>query len=261
MEEKVRVLICEDEKSINDQFAELLQLSSFEVSQSYKRDETLSLIQHKFFDVALIDLDLEGKTNPIWRESGGIHILKYLKEQNYGTIPIVVTGNPETRLAFELARDFCVMEYVAKGLKDTAGQVLSAVKEFSSKIKVNYPGNTALFMSGIRDGNDREIWTTNCLSALALAGGANTLSLIFDTIVKNVYPMKANKNGFGMRIDDVKKMLFGSFWSLQYDSAIDIWVVRNKDDIALDSTVLVDKKIKNVHLIIAKSDSTYDDFS
>jgi CheY-like chemotaxis protein len=253
----MRILVCEDAQYQSDIIKNNLTKKGHDVHQAFNRTESLDKLKEYFFGIAFIDLNLEGKFNPIWRESGGVKILKYIQEQNYGTFPIVMSGNPETRLAFELARDFAVKDYIAKGEENSASAALQMVSDYGNQVKIRYPENAPLFLSGIREANSREMWITNSIMALSLSGGADSFFEILNAIMKQAYPIVTNNVGSGLVYDFNNKSIKGEFWSLKYGSAIEINIIPKGSNKQSVNETIFEENIANATLSILKKDVSY----
>lgn len=258
-----RLLICEDEPSVNNLIANQLRSSipNAHVIQAFSRDEALESLRKYYFGVALIDLNLEGHFSPDWKKSGGVKIVERIKELDYGTIVIVETGSPLTRLAFELARDYGVQDYVAKG-ENLFEELIAICLSYFGTDRRNVPEGmyTQKTLSGIEDGVERDIWYANCLTTTNIDG--NTFFNALNKIVKLYYPLVPRKENCGLVVNGKEKCVSGDFWSLFQGGAIRIEIKNKREvfSVISNQTVLIDETIKNARLVVTRLEDERDEY-
>lgn len=257
---KLKVLVCEDEKYINDQISEMLNEEGVEVTQVFSRDEVLDILLHKFFNVAIIDLNLEGSPNPIWQETGGMQAIKLIKKQNFGTKCIVLSANPKTELSYTLGKDFGVEKYVTKGETiDELDIIIESTKNALNKSKVVYPTSVISFMSGENNNFDSRIWMDNTLTVLKPAEGSKGLMYLFNQMLLQYYPLVFHKKYGGLLLDKEKKMITGEFWSLMKDAPLHVCI---KNDAEFDEDIEKHNEIRvyNTRAIFEKTKTDKSEF-
>src|SRR5689334_24351667 len=82
----LRVLIVDDDRTLREGCASVLQLDGFNVTSTGRGDEALETVKRKKFDIILVDLYMTPVT--------GMDILKAALEAHKDTIVVVMTGNP-----------------------------------------------------------------------------------------------------------------------------------------------------------------------
>jgi DNA-binding NtrC family response regulator len=111
----IRILIVDDDRTLREGAASVLQLDGFTVSCSGRGDEAIELVKRQRFDIILVDLYL----TPI----SGIDVLKAALEANRDTIVVVMTGNPSVTTSIEALRAGA-WDYLPKPFSATHLQVL-----------------------------------------------------------------------------------------------------------------------------------------
>ncbi len=250
---KKRILVCEDDKQMNDLVSKLLMKSikDIEVVQAFSHEDAIDVIGKYYFTVAVLDLNLAGHANPDWSKSAGVKIAAHLRDLGYGTNVIVLTGNPEVRLAFELARDYKVQDYVEKGDGATEN-ILSICGEYINKDRIEPPEglHAQKILSGIESGVERDIWYSNCLNIVNIDG--NTMFSVMNEIIERYYPLYT-KIGSGMIANGDMKILEGEYWSLREGSAIKVIIGNKKNqDFTTEGDVVLDRVNKNARVIVIK---------
>jgi DNA-binding NtrC family response regulator len=111
----IGILIVDDDRTLREGCASVLQLDGFSVSSSGRGDEAIDLVRRRRFDILLVDLYM----SPI----SGIEILKAALTANPGTIVVVMTGNPSVTSSMEALRAGA-WDYLPKPFSATHLQVL-----------------------------------------------------------------------------------------------------------------------------------------
>ncbi len=259
---KKRILICEDVISLNDQMTEIAS-DYGEVNQTYNEEDTLELLTNYYYDIGIIDFNLEGKKiTPIWRDTGGMHVVQYIKELDYGTGCIVVTGNKDTRLAFDLGREYgsAVFDYLEKGITGFSDKLENSLSKYEKESRINFPDNELIFLSRIKNGIDREHWVTTVIRALSMKGGAGTLIEISKHILRTAYPMVFANVNPGLNHNAEMGKLHAVAWSLKYGHPIDITVSNVKDASVETDNLISNKRIENVVISICKNNMDREKF-
>src|SRR6476619_5163098 len=109
------LLMVDDDRTLREGCASVLQLDGYNVTFSGRGDEALELVRRRKFDIVLVDLYL----TPI----SGIDVLKATLETHRDTIVVVMTGNPSVTSSIEALRAGA-WDYLPKPFSATHLQVL-----------------------------------------------------------------------------------------------------------------------------------------
>jgi DNA-binding NtrC family response regulator len=109
------VLVIDDDRSLREGCASVLQVDGYNVATSGRGDEAIELVRRARFDIVLVDLYM----TPV----AGIDILKATLATHRGTIVIVMTGNPSVASSIEALREGA-WDYLPKPFSGTHLQVL-----------------------------------------------------------------------------------------------------------------------------------------
>ena len=82
----LRVLVVDDDRTLREGCASVLQLDGYNVSFIGRGDQALDAVKRKKFDIILVDLYM----TPV----SGMDILRAALEAHRDTIVVVMTGNP-----------------------------------------------------------------------------------------------------------------------------------------------------------------------
>jgi len=104
-EEKIHILIADDEDPLRTTIAAWLNDEGFVVDEAADGNEAIKKLQAKDFDVALIDIKMPG--------TNGLEVLRYLKKNSSQTEAIMITGLNDVNLAVE-AMKLGAKEYLTK---------------------------------------------------------------------------------------------------------------------------------------------------
>ena len=122
-EEKIRVLIVEDEESFLDVLTKILQSTDrFTVVPFQTGEDALGALTTSQFDVVILDLKLPGMS--------GLNVLQWIHEQKLDTPVIVLTGTGSEFVAAETMK-YGAYDYVTK---DDYRQDIRELKEIMNKI-------------------------------------------------------------------------------------------------------------------------------
>jgi len=92
----IRFLIVDDERTLRESCASLLQIDGYQVSVASRGQEALELLRHRRFDIVLLDLYMS--------DVPGYQLLRTALETSPETIVIVMTGNPSVASSVEALR-------------------------------------------------------------------------------------------------------------------------------------------------------------
>ena len=111
----IRVLIVDDDRSLREGCASVLQVDGYNVTSCGRGDEALELVKRTRFDIVLVDLYM----TPV----PGIEILKATLATHRGAIVVVMTGNPSVASSIEALREGA-WDYLPKPFSGTHLQLL-----------------------------------------------------------------------------------------------------------------------------------------
>src|ERR687890_1449744 len=111
----LRVLIVDDDRTLREGCASVLQMDGFNVSFTGRGDEALEIVRRRKFDIVLVDLYM----TPV----SGMDVLRATLEANKDTIVVVMTGNPSVTTSIEALRAGA-WDYLPKPFSATHLQVL-----------------------------------------------------------------------------------------------------------------------------------------
>ncbi len=130
----LRVLVIDDDRTLREGCASVLQLDGHNVTSTGRGEEALELVRRRRFDLVLVDLFL----SPI----SGMEVLKAALETNKETIVVVMTGNPSVASSIEALRagawDYLPKPFSASHLQVLVGRAayaVSSAKETTRDIK------------------------------------------------------------------------------------------------------------------------------
>ena len=119
----LRVLIVDDDRTLREGCASVLQLDGHAVTSVSRGEEALELVRRRRFDIVLVDLYMTPVT--------GMEILKATLEVNKSTIVVVMTGNPSVQSSIEALRagawDYLPKPFSASHLQVLVGRAAHAV--------------------------------------------------------------------------------------------------------------------------------------
>jgi len=111
----IRVLVVDDDRTLREGCASVLELDGFSVTFVGRGDEALEMVRRRKFDIVLVDLYM----TPV----SGLDILKATLDANRDTIVVVMTGNPSVTSSIEALRAGA-WDYLPKPFSATHLQVL-----------------------------------------------------------------------------------------------------------------------------------------
>src|ERR687890_2319714 len=119
----LRVLIVDDDRTLREGCASVLQMDGFNVSFTGRGDEALEIVRRRKFDIVLVDLYM----TPV----SGMEVLRATLEANKDTIVVVMTGNPSVTTSIEALRagawDYLPKPFSAAHLQVLVGRASHAV--------------------------------------------------------------------------------------------------------------------------------------
>ena len=120
---KIRILVVDDELTLRETCASLLQSEGYDVTACGRGQEALDLVKHRPFDIALFDLYMS--------QADGLTLLRAALATNPDTIVLVMTGNPSVESSIEALRqgawDYLPKPFSAQHLLITIGRAAHTV--------------------------------------------------------------------------------------------------------------------------------------
>lgn len=111
----IRILIVDDDRTLREGCASVLQVEGYSVSTCGRGDEALDMVRRAHYDIVMVDLYM----TPV----PGLEILKSVLTIRPGTIVLVMTGNPSVASSMEALRNGA-WDYLPKPFSGTHLQVL-----------------------------------------------------------------------------------------------------------------------------------------
>ena len=92
----IRVLVVDDERTLRESCASVLQMDGYNVTLIGRGEEALETVRRRKFDIILVDLYMS--------QISGLQILQATLEAYKDTIVVVMTGNPSVTSSIEALR-------------------------------------------------------------------------------------------------------------------------------------------------------------
>jgi len=92
----IHILIVDDERSLRESCATVLQYEGYQVTLCGRGDEARDILKRSKFDIVLLDLYMG--------EVSGMRLLRTCLEAHQDTIVIMMTGNPSVDSSLEALR-------------------------------------------------------------------------------------------------------------------------------------------------------------
>ncbi len=127
----LRILVVDDDRTLREGCASVLQMDGHNVSSTGRGDEALDLVRRRRFDIVLVDLYL----TPI----SGMEVLKATLEVHKDAIIVVMTGNPSVASSIEALRagawDYLPKPFSASHLQVLVGRAAYAVNSAKETVR------------------------------------------------------------------------------------------------------------------------------
>ena len=129
----IRVLVVDDDRTLREGCASVLQVEGYAVTCSARGDEAVEMLQRGRFDIVMLDLYM----TPI----PGIEILKVALEANPHALVIMMTGNPSVATNIEALRagawDYLAKPFSGSHLHLTLGRAALEVMSHRERLDAN----------------------------------------------------------------------------------------------------------------------------
>jgi DNA-binding NtrC family response regulator len=96
MEQKIQLLIVDDEADFLETIADRMEMRGFDVTKALNGAEAIEAVKKKKYDIALLDLKMPGLD--------GIEVLKILKDQHQYIEVIILTAHGSIETAFDASK-------------------------------------------------------------------------------------------------------------------------------------------------------------
>jgi len=104
-EEKIKILVADDEDPLRTTISAWLTDEGFDVDQAPDGVEAIKKVQSQDFDIAILDIKMPG--------ANGLEVLRYIKKNSNSTEVVMVTGMSDVSMAVE-AMKLGAREYLTK---------------------------------------------------------------------------------------------------------------------------------------------------
>src|SRR5919197_3176258 len=115
LRESIHVLVIDDDRTLREGCASMLQMSRYNASFVGRGDEALELLKRRRFDIVLCDLYMSGVP--------GMTLLRAALATDRDTLVIMMTGNPSVASSIEALRAGA-WDYLPKPFSATHFQIL-----------------------------------------------------------------------------------------------------------------------------------------
>lgn len=126
----IRILLVDDERTLRESCASVLQMDGFSVTLAGRGQEALELLKNRKFEIVLVDLYMS--------QVSGLELLRAALAANRDVIVVVMTGNPSVSTSIEALRAGA-WDYLPKPFSATHLQVL--IGRASHAVMVNRETN------------------------------------------------------------------------------------------------------------------------
>lgn len=128
-QEKIRVLIADDEDGLRMTVAAWLGDEGFDVEQAGNGLDAIKIVQSRDFDIALLDIKMPG--------ANGLEVLRYIKKNSSPTEVVMMTGMSDVSMAVE-AMKLGAKEYLTKpvDMDQLVPQLRSLIKKRDAEDRI-----------------------------------------------------------------------------------------------------------------------------
>ncbi len=123
---QVHVLVAEDDETLRDLLASLLEREGYSVSVAAGGKEAMEIVTNRSVDVALLDIKMP--------EVSGIEVLKRAKEIDPHMEAVIITGYADKEMALEAARNNAY-DFIRKPFADIS-QIPGSIRRAAEKRRI-----------------------------------------------------------------------------------------------------------------------------
>lgn len=116
----IKILYVEDDDSVQQLVSMHLSLDGFAVTIAADGEEAILCLEQESYDLVLLDVDMPGRN--------GLDVLRYIRNHDIETRPVMLTGAGETRIVNACAKwgavDYVQKPYNVRELLDAIDRVI-----------------------------------------------------------------------------------------------------------------------------------------
>lgn len=127
-EQKKTILLVDDDPNVLEMIYDGLTAENFDVIAASNPDDALKMVEHRYLDFALLDLDLG------WNYMTGIELGQELRKKNETLVVVIMTGYHNIKFAVEAMRTYS-FHYMIKPFR--IDQVVSLTERAQKEIQLN----------------------------------------------------------------------------------------------------------------------------
>lgn len=224
MDKRPRILVVEDDESARGRVAAVLRREDVRVEACGSLAEATVLIDNIRFDVALIDIMLDGPHDRANRD--GVDVLLRIKATGEGTTTFVLSGQSDPKLAADILQDHGADGYLSKGQVAREGPpyYLKKIRDALGAMQPLKQARdwTALTGALAPDMSEADL-VHEILSGAAFTGGLPVLqSMLFDA-GKWLVPLLAARDPASRGLRETSQGFFrGTYWSRGQGCAVEL---------------------------------------
>lgn len=232
MDKRRKVLVVEDDEVFRQALAAALTAADFHVYTCGSLGEARGLLKRISFDVALIDISLNGPLDMSNRD--GLQVLTALRESGEGTTALVLTGHEDSDLMRTVWKDFGGDDYISKGSLERKG-VDYLIKAMRNALKSRPPGGRTvswhLLVSVLSPDRGEADFVHALLRDISFKGGLPTLQAALQDATKWLHPLlPATRAAPPARA--LAGVFSGTCWSKGQGTAVEIILHGREADVA-----------------------------
>ena len=211
-----RVLVVDDDQTIQEMFKEPIQEAGFLVDTAGTRLEACEKIRCRTYHVASIDIMLTDDPS----DRGGIEVLRYLHSLDEGTRAIVISATSDVRVPVEVMKQGTYVYLIKKDLRSPEDLLTKVEAEFA-KCKLKAFGKFGTFTAYIAGSGNAPYYESDLMRILKT--GSSHMFQFISTVFNPLLPLLRRKNSiYGLDIDMDKRTIYGLLWSKALGHAV--WV-------------------------------------
>lgn len=226
MRTKAHVLVVEDDPTLRAQYTRILTDADLDVEAAGDRDEALACIMRRTYNVALVDIMLEG---PDADDRGGFAVMELIKELGEGTQIIVLSGAQTPEVPVESLLKYQAHGYIMKPIrsKEEILDPLAAALEIQAIRRYGDQPNVITYLAG----EEREaLWVSSALRTLRPSNGYAGLSIFLSRFLSPLTPLLPSRDRSHIcELNEEKEQLEGHAWSKGIGNEV-AFFVRHKEE-------------------------------
>ena|ERR1700730_16928865 len=218
---KWRILIVEDVPDLSDSYRFFLERAGYLVEVVDRRSTAIAALKAKFYDIALVDLQLLDDIS----HKGGLDVLDAINDLRDGTKTFVISATLDVKESVASYRKG-IEDFIMKGdikSKDLTGPIEKAMKGYRRAHFGDFPSLSAYLAAPL----PTPIWEGHVEEALGC--GYPNLQRILWSSLRSYLPLIRRKDGSAsLEMDKANKAVSGVFWSKELGCAIWFSAAGNK---------------------------------